>query len=139
MNTDGKRDEIQTLAERLEGLTIVVSGKEGNFTVASYCEPLFCFDARSHQEVADKVAATLKSYVSTFYNVNDVHVSIREVAVNKPTVPVRRIEPVSYLKPTFATVFPNQQGFAFVRHRFGARFHRAQVRDVSALAKCQAA
>jgi hypothetical protein len=67
-----KTGDVSTLQERLEKLQIVVSKTDVGFTVSSYCEPLFCFDAPTELDINDLVVDTLRSYIETFYHVKNV-------------------------------------------------------------------
>ena len=99
------RDDLSVLRDRLEGLKIVLSQKEGSVIVASYSEPLFCFERPDLRSASQAVTETLRSYISTFYHVADVKISTRQIPLSQPKIPVSRIEPTGWLKPTFEGAF----------------------------------
>ena len=103
--TTDHRDDLSVLRDRLEGLEIVLSQKEGSVIVASYSEPLFCFERPDLLSANLAVTETLRSYISTFYKVRDVKISTKELPLAKPKIPVSRIEPTGWLTPTFEGAF----------------------------------
>ena len=95
-----KRDLV-ALRERLQALKISISEHDGVFTASTYSEPLFCFERPTFEALKLVVEDTLTSYVKNFFHVADVKVSTTDQPVEKPIVPVQRVEPTSQLKPSF--------------------------------------
>ena len=65
----------------------------GTFLAYSITEPLFCYERDTKKEVIAVIADTMKSYVETFYEVENVTVRITSEARDIPAVPIERIEP----------------------------------------------
>jgi hypothetical protein len=90
------------LKKRLAEIDICVSHSDaGYYTVSTTVEPLFCFQRNSVEEAIDLAKLTLVSYISTFYEVEDFHVSVVSEPVHVPVVPVERTSPFSRLIPSF--------------------------------------
>jgi hypothetical protein len=101
-----EHEELTALRQRLEALKIVVSKIEhGGFNVASYSEPLFCFDRPDLESVAAVVEDTLRSYLKTFYHVDKITVSTENITVEAHKIPVQRVEPKFNVKPSFGGDF----------------------------------
>ena len=108
--TNLKSGDIESLQSRLRDLEIIISEIDGGFNVASNRVPLFCFDRSTVEEIQETVRATLVSYISTFYHVN-LEISVERRPIPE-SIPVRRVEPVGYLKPIFDLGFANHRDFA---------------------------
>ena len=73
----------------------------GTFLAYSITEPLFCYERDTKEEVIAVIVDTMKSYLETFYEVEDVTVRIKSEARDIPAVPIERIEPTLRLLPSF--------------------------------------
>jgi hypothetical protein len=91
-NDQGKKDLI-ALRERLQGLKINVSHRDGVFTANTYSEPLFCFERQTLDSLKSVVEDTIASYVKNFYHVENAKVSVINQPVDTPVVPIQRVEP----------------------------------------------
>jgi hypothetical protein len=108
-----EREELLALREWLEDLKIVVSKNEGGVVnVASYSEPLFCFDCPDLESAQLVVIDTLRSYVKTFYHADIVEISTKSVPIEAPSIPIRRIEPEYSVKPSFGDDFTKRDELA---------------------------
>jgi len=96
-------EDVKDLIKCLESLDIVVSADKDGFTVFSKSEPLFCFTRSTHDEIKEVVIDTIKSYVETFYHIEDAVVGAVEEPIKKEVVavPRYRLKPVSKLRPEF--------------------------------------
>lgn len=92
---------MNELKERLENLTITVSADgDGVFTAVTFQEPYFCFVRDSVEELQELVADTLKSYITTFYDVEEVRVETVEISRSE-RLPVQTFKPIKSLAPRF--------------------------------------
>ena len=80
----------------------------GTFLAYSITEPLFCYERDTEEEVIAVIADTIKSYVETFYEVENITVRVESEARNIPTVPIERIELTSRLLPSFKPILGNR-------------------------------
>jgi hypothetical protein len=104
MDNATKLKDIDALRERLSELDITVAkGADAKLCVFTTCEPLFCFEANSEDELIRLVEETLDSYITTFYQVEVESVTIRtrKVPLSVPQVPVFPVEPLSKLLLNF--------------------------------------
>lgn len=106
--------DLDTLAERLESARIVVSEIDGGFNVSSDCEPLFCFDAPTVEGIKRLVEETLMSYIVNFYQVENVVVKAESFPTSELKIPVRNVEPVSFIRPSLTKMFANRADLAIV-------------------------
>ena len=81
----------------------------GTFLAYSITEPLFCYERDTKEEVIAVIADTMKSYVETFYEVENVTVRITSEARDIPAVPIERIEPTLRLLPSFNPILGNRR------------------------------
>jgi hypothetical protein len=94
--------DINELIKCLENLEIFISEDANGLTVYSKSEPLFCFTRSTQKEIDQVVVETIKSYLETFYQLDDVKVeAIEEPIENAIVIPERRLKPVSRLRPKF--------------------------------------
>jgi hypothetical protein len=106
MTTDDRKLSEERLERTLNALKIVVSvGEDGRHTVCTEQEPLFCFVRDTEDEVRDLVIQTLRSYVETFYNVENVQFTTRRVA-SPPRPRAEVLRPISRLIPELTNGFP---------------------------------
>ena len=101
---DEKR--LDKILERLDingGRTL-----SGTFLAYSITEPLFCYERDTEEELTEIIADTMKSYLETFYEVEDVTVRIKSEVRDIPTVPIEHIEPTLRLLPSFNRVLGNR-------------------------------
>lgn len=86
---------------KLKDLEIILAGGEdGELTVYSTSEPLFCFVRSTEAEVLDVVKDTLHSYIKHFC---DENVEVTMVQSNTlPLVREVRLEPRQRLFPSFS-------------------------------------
>lgn len=89
---------MNELKQKLENFRIFVSeGEDGQFTAYSVSEPFFCFVRPSLLDAEKIVRDTLESYVSNFYGVTDVRVSVTNAPVAAvsakkiPRVPLKTV------------------------------------------------
>lgn len=94
-----KRETVMSeLKEKFASLSIqVLSNHDGQYTVVSSSEPLFCFVRDDLESLTALVEDTLESYAKTFY---DESVKVEMVEQVQPTpIPVRQLKPVKRLAP----------------------------------------
>ena len=80
----------------------------GTFLAYSMTEPLFCYERDTEEELNAVIADTLKSYVETFYEVENVTVRVKSEARDIPTIPIERIESTLRLLPSFKPILGNR-------------------------------
>ena len=80
----------------------------GTFLAYSITEPLFCYERDTEEELNAVIADTMKSYVETFYEVENVTVRVKSEARDIPTVPIERIESTLRLLPSFKPILGNR-------------------------------
>lgn len=98
--TTGKKQDISALRERLADLFIHVSGNEREgFIVSTTCEPLFCFERRSFDEIEKVVEDTLKSYIKKFHNIQLAKVEFAKEKIEEIDIPIKVLEPISRIRP----------------------------------------
>ena len=99
-----KHEDISDVIKCLESLEIFISRDEHGLTVFSESEPFFCFTRATDKEIKAVVADTIKSYVETFYHVEDAVVGTVEEPIKEEavSVPRRHLKPVSRLRPEFS-------------------------------------
>lgn len=98
MNT---KPDTEAFAEALSKLKIEVSESEdGLLTVCSSSEPLFCYDAHTHEALNQLVVDTLRSYGRHFFGIEAPHLSTRCSPVGEE-VPVERSKRISTIQPVF--------------------------------------
>lgn len=68
------------------------------WTVCSYSEPLFCFDAHSEEAAKELAINTLRSYGKYFFGIDDAKLTTRCSPVGE-VIPVRRDKQVSTIHP----------------------------------------
>lgn len=107
--SDHRSRDIEALGRRLESLEIVISRTGSGFTVASYSEPLFCFEASDIEEAKSLVSDTLCSYIEKFYHVQRVNVGAEVLPLDVQPIPVRHVQPVNRLKTTLRDLLPDAQ------------------------------
>lgn len=96
MNT---KPDLEAFAEALSKLNIEVSeGELGILTVCSSSEPLFCYDAHSHEALNQLVVDTLRSYGRHFFGIDDPNLSTRCSPVGE-AIPVERTKRISTIEP----------------------------------------
>ncbi len=97
-----KAGDINELIRCIENLEIYISEDANGLTVYTKTEPLFCFTRSTQKEIDQVVVGTIKSYLETFYQQEDVKVeAIEEPIENAIVIPERRLKPVSRLRPKF--------------------------------------
>ena len=79
----------------------------GTLLAYSNTEPLFCYERDTEEELIEVIADTIKSYMETFYEIENVKIQIRSEAHSIPAVPIERIEPTSRLLPSFEGILGN--------------------------------
>jgi predicted RNase H-like HicB family nuclease len=110
--TDQTRN-VDDLFKCLENLDIVLCEDDGEFTVFTRSEPFFCFTRKTREEINRVVVDTIKSYVETFYRVEDTELKTVEEPLKKET-PIRRhvLKPISKLRPTFDIPASERRAYA---------------------------
>ena len=73
----------------------------GAFLAYSITEPLFCYERDTEEELAEVIADTRKSYMETFYQVENIQVRVTSETRAVPDVPIEHIEPTLRLLPSF--------------------------------------
>ncbi len=103
----GDDERLKRVLDRLE----IEGGHTpaGTFLAFSVTEPLFCHERDTVEELAEVVAYTLKSYVETFYQVENLEVRVKSETRDIPTVPVERIEPTLRLLPSFGEAWGSRE------------------------------
>jgi hypothetical protein len=95
-------NDVEKLQQIFSVLEIELSrNPDGCFTVWSNSEPFFCFVRPTEKEIDTVVIDTLTSYLTNFWDVRTVNAAVASTVLNKPTIPVERVEPFSRIKPTF--------------------------------------
>ena len=99
----GDDERLKRVLDRLE----IEGGHTpaGTFLAFSVTEPLFCHERDTVDELAEVVANSLKSYVETFYQVENLEVRVTSEARDVPAVPVERIESTLRLLPSFGELW----------------------------------
>lgn len=101
--TNFANDKVLELYKTLKSLDICLGVDEntGEFTVYTKSEPLFCYTAKTKEEIDLYVQNTLLSYAQTFYKVDLEAVAIESTPFSKPALPVRTLTPLSTIRPVF--------------------------------------
>ena len=100
-NLGKKSNDYAALKKRLSELDVTVFKEvDGNFTVYTTCEPLFCYSRETIEEIDRAVEDTLSSYISTFYQVKDVKVVSVSEEIEKSPVPQQLLTPYSRIRTT---------------------------------------
>ena len=93
--------DISAFSAAIASLRIEVSqNEEGLYTVCSYSEPLFCYDAHDLEGVDRLVLDTLRSYAKHFYGIDDPDVSTHCSPVGE-VIPVERSKQISTIQAVF--------------------------------------
>ena len=98
----------ERLEKVLDRLNINIQGaqtSDGKYLAYSVTEPLFCYERDTEEEIFEVISDTLKSYVETFYQFEnvDIHITSQPLVPDVPhTLPIERIEPTSRLLPSIA-------------------------------------
>lgn len=113
MDNTTRSTDLEALEERLSRLDITVGqGHGAKLCVYTTCEPLFCFEADTHEEIVDLVSKTLESYILTFYQVNSVNVATKTVPIRAPRVPILTVNPISKLLLDFQNKGHRHEAYA---------------------------
>ncbi len=92
---------FEAFSAAIASLKINVSKSEdGLFTVCSYSEPLFCYDAHDEAGVNQLVQDTLNSYAKHFFGIDGPSVTTSCSPVGH-VIPVERSEQVSTIQAIF--------------------------------------
>ena len=101
--------EITKLQQLLSQLEVEISvGTDGRFTACTESEPLFCFVRNTEPELEAVIVDTLNSYITSFYDVTKVEVTLQSLPLRSPQIPVQELKPISRIKPSFSS--SNSQG-----------------------------
>lgn len=96
-----KTADLEAFSAAIADLKIEVSkNEEGLFTVCSYSEPLFCYDAHDEAGVNQLVVDTLRSYAKHFFGIEEPQVTTRCSPVGE-VIPVERSKQVSTIQAVF--------------------------------------
>lgn len=92
--------EIARLERNLAALKINIGqGRDGKFTAHTVTEPLFCVVRDSLDEIKVAVSDVIGSYTTTFFRVTEVNTKFIEVPVDRQTIPIESVKPISRLTP----------------------------------------
>lgn len=93
--------ELVEFRQRLSGLEISISeSADGKYTVSTTCEPFFCYERGSIEEISTLVTETITSYASTFYGLQEIGITTRIEPVSR-SVPIEKRTISSKIIPVF--------------------------------------
>lgn len=106
---------MDELKRKIENLKISISQDEsGKYTASTRSEPFFCFVRDTEDEIKEVVAFALKSYLTCFYDVDDVRVTVKSAPAER-TIPRVPLRPLGQLLPNFENLFKSGAQLADAR------------------------
>jgi hypothetical protein len=94
--------DFDAFVRQISELDIEISrNEEGVLTVCSTSEPLFCYDANSHEEIDALVQDTIRSYGKHFFKLDLPPFKTASEPIDTGPLPVERATPVSRIKTVF--------------------------------------
>jgi len=88
--------------EILPGFAVVIARTDSDRYVAySMSEPWFCLERNTEREVGEAVGETVRSYLATFRQIENVEVEL-ETQPWASDIPVERLNPISRIRPVLS-------------------------------------